>query len=164
MVVLTREQAVDLLVRVARAPKEKVALIAAFGVHINTYRRWEKRCSTDAALAELVKARTEETEPDWVDLAQTTMRRVLDTMAILAARLQSKKFSERGDIRELAGAAKIVGELLTAQGVLNVGTIRTTRKDTQVSKDAGQGSGGSSRVRTDPSAAPEASSGRDPVH
>jgi hypothetical protein len=126
---LTIEQAAELIVRVHRSPGDKQALLERFSVSLKTLERWVKRAGTDPALSELVRKKTEETEADWAELAQGTMREVLEAISHTAMRIRSKAVPEHGDLRELAGAAKIVGELLTARGILNVGPVRTHRKD-----------------------------------
>jgi hypothetical protein len=91
-----------------------------YGVAERTLGRWRERVSESPELAALVDRKKIAIETEWQGNAVLTLNELLTTMRHLAI-LQRQKPFERGDLREAAGGAKILAEVLLTENVLPSG-------------------------------------------
>jgi hypothetical protein len=90
------------------------ALCRAYGVSLKTLERWKVRCSSSPALTEEVSRKKSALQTEWSARAVLTLNELLITMRWQAQQVRSKEYAP-GDMRETAGAVKLLGEVLQTQ-------------------------------------------------
>ena len=85
---------------------------ARHNVATRTVKRYRARMRTDAALAQVVSAKKARVEQDWTDARRRFLRRAIAKLEQLIDGAKPEQ------IREVAGAIKIVGELDVVKGAL----------------------------------------------
>ena len=81
-------------------------------VSLRSIQRYRVRARSDAALAELVASKKAKVEQDWTDARRRFLRRAIAKLEQLIDGAKPEQ------IREVAGAIKIVGELDVVKGAL----------------------------------------------
>jgi hypothetical protein len=113
------------------------------GISLRTLHNYRARLATDPALAKLFEIKRRELSEGWKDDALDTLRKGLHTMTTLMDRLLALDGPpEKGQLYEVTGAVKVIGELLTVKEVLGVEQPGTDTEDRGAEEAPGQDSGG----------------------
>jgi hypothetical protein len=113
---LTVERKADLLADVEyRAPGETPEDICKrYGVSLKTLQRARAQCATDVALSDLVRKKKSDRARGWRDNRLRFLRNAIDKLDSLVSAATGEQ------IREVAGAIKIVGDLESLSRALGV--------------------------------------------
>jgi hypothetical protein len=136
------------------------ALCKAYGISTKTLERAKLLCSSNAALTAEVEKKKLGLQAEWSARGVLTLNELLTTMRHQALQQRARPF-EQGDMRETAGAIKLLGEVLLTEKVLPNGPRRALQ-DSKPAEAAGVGAR-AGRGREPAGRAPGAGAGTGPA-
>ena len=126
-----------------------------YGISVRTLANYRARLHSDPVLAELFETKRSELQAEWKQEALGALRRGLTTMTTLMERLlENEGPPEKGQLFEVTGAVKVLGELLTMKEALgDVAPSAGEDREPEEAEEEGsgeEGGGSGARASADP--------------